>query len=57
MSARAEILAGYDNNSGGTGKPAVAYEAARSHARAAFCIKGSRSVIAHEKADRETELG
>jgi hypothetical protein len=28
-------LAGYDN-SGGTGKPAVAYEAARSHARAAF---------------------
>jgi hypothetical protein len=29
-------LDGYDGSSGGTGKPAVAYGAARSHARAAF---------------------
>jgi hypothetical protein len=31
------LLAGCDG-SGGTGKPAVAYEAARSHARAAFYV-------------------
>jgi hypothetical protein len=33
------LLAGYDG-SDGTGKLAVAYEAARCHARAAFCITG-----------------
>ena len=33
------LLAGY-HGSVGTGKLAVAYEAARCHARAAFCITG-----------------